>query len=282
MTATRTIPVATERPARRRATSLRRAARRRATAPSATAVAAHDRAWRLLALYALLPLFWLVVNATKTQRDLFSIVRPLVLGRLRAVGQHRADPDLRRRRLRAAGSATPCSTSCSAPAARRSSPTLGGLRASRSSTSRASARVFAIVHRRGRGARHRAGRADVPHVQPDGADEHPVGDHPAVADHARSGSTSSGSSRSTPIPTELLEAARIDGAGEFRTFFPSPPLLAPGFVTVLLFTIVATWNNYFLPLIMLKRLDLVPADARPQRVERAGRAPPAARPSSTS
>lgn len=55
------------------------------------------------------------------------------------------------------------------------------------------------------------------------------------------------------VPTELLEAARIDGAGEFRTFFRvSLPLLAPGIVTVLLFTMVATWNNYFLPLIMLR------------------------------
>ncbi|MEV0638306.1 carbohydrate ABC transporter permease [Streptomyces sp. NPDC050619] len=55
------------------------------------------------------------------------------------------------------------------------------------------------------------------------------------------------------IPVELLEAARIDGAGEVRTFFQvSLPLLAPGIVTVLLFTTVATWNNYFLPLIMLK------------------------------
>ncbi|WP_416344496.1 carbohydrate ABC transporter permease [Isoptericola peretonis] len=55
------------------------------------------------------------------------------------------------------------------------------------------------------------------------------------------------------VPGELLEAARIDGAGEFRTFFRvSLPLLAPGIVTVLLFTMVATWNNYFLPLIMLR------------------------------
>ncbi|MGW0830633.1 carbohydrate ABC transporter permease [Streptomyces prunicolor] len=55
------------------------------------------------------------------------------------------------------------------------------------------------------------------------------------------------------IPVELLEAARIDGAGEIRTFFQvSLPLLAPGVVTVLLFTTVATWNNYFLPLIMLR------------------------------
>ncbi|MFE9624726.1 carbohydrate ABC transporter permease [Streptomyces sp. NPDC006527] len=61
------------------------------------------------------------------------------------------------------------------------------------------------------------------------------------------------------IPTELLEAARIDGAGEARTFFTvALPLLAPGIVTVLLFTTVATWNNYFLPLIMLKDSDWYP------------------------
>jgi multiple sugar transport system permease protein len=54
------------------------------------------------------------------------------------------------------------------------------------------------------------------------------------------------------VPTELLEAARMDGASEFRTFFTiALRLLAPGVVTVLLFAIVATWNNYFLPLIML-------------------------------
>ena len=54
------------------------------------------------------------------------------------------------------------------------------------------------------------------------------------------------------VPTEILEAARMDGAGEFRTFFTiSFRLLAPGIVTVLLLTTVATWNNYFLPLIML-------------------------------
>ena len=61
------------------------------------------------------------------------------------------------------------------------------------------------------------------------------------------------------VPTELLEAARMDGASEFRTFFQvSLPLLAPGIVTTALFTIVATWNNYFLPLIMLKDQDWYP------------------------
>ncbi|MEV6641328.1 carbohydrate ABC transporter permease [Amycolatopsis sp. NPDC051371] len=54
------------------------------------------------------------------------------------------------------------------------------------------------------------------------------------------------------IPDELMEAARIDGAGEFRIFVTvTLRQLVPGIVTVALFTMVQTWNNYFLPLIML-------------------------------
>lgn len=61
------------------------------------------------------------------------------------------------------------------------------------------------------------------------------------------------------IPADLMEAARIDGASELRTFWQvCLPLLAPGTVTVLLFTMVATWNNYFLPLIMLRDPDWFP------------------------
>ncbi|MEV5717214.1 carbohydrate ABC transporter permease [Amycolatopsis mediterranei] len=54
------------------------------------------------------------------------------------------------------------------------------------------------------------------------------------------------------IPDELLEAARIDGAGEIRIFLTvTLRQLVPGIITVTLFTMVQTWNNYFLPLIML-------------------------------
>jgi multiple sugar transport system permease protein len=61
------------------------------------------------------------------------------------------------------------------------------------------------------------------------------------------------------IPAEMLEAARVDGAGEMRTFFKlAVPLLGPGIVTTALFTMVATMNNYFLPLIMLKNPDWYP------------------------
>ena len=61
------------------------------------------------------------------------------------------------------------------------------------------------------------------------------------------------------VPDSILEAARIDGAGEVRIFFQVVlRSLVPGVATVLLFTLVATWNNYFLPLIMLSDPDLYP------------------------
>jgi multiple sugar transport system permease protein len=61
------------------------------------------------------------------------------------------------------------------------------------------------------------------------------------------------------VPDELLDAARVDGAGEIRIFWNiALRLLAPGFVTVLLFTFVATWNNYFLPLLVLSDPTLYP------------------------
>jgi multiple sugar transport system permease protein len=54
------------------------------------------------------------------------------------------------------------------------------------------------------------------------------------------------------VPDELLEAARLDGAGEQRTFFGiALPLMAPALVTVFLFQFVGIWNNYLLPSLML-------------------------------
>ncbi|MET8849837.1 carbohydrate ABC transporter permease [Amycolatopsis sp. NPDC004625] len=61
------------------------------------------------------------------------------------------------------------------------------------------------------------------------------------------------------VPDSVIEAARIDGAGEAGIFFRiALRMLAPGLVTVVLFTLVATWNNYFLPLIMLNDQSLYP------------------------
>jgi multiple sugar transport system permease protein len=61
------------------------------------------------------------------------------------------------------------------------------------------------------------------------------------------------------VPDELIDAARVDGAGELRTFLQvALPLLRPALVTVLLLSVVGTWNNYFLPLVMLSDNRLFP------------------------
>ncbi|MFJ8649386.1 carbohydrate ABC transporter permease [Streptomyces sp. NPDC093546] len=54
------------------------------------------------------------------------------------------------------------------------------------------------------------------------------------------------------VPAELIEAGRMDGAGEGRIFLRiAVPMMAPGLVTIFLFQFVAIWNNFLLPYIML-------------------------------
>jgi multiple sugar transport system permease protein len=61
------------------------------------------------------------------------------------------------------------------------------------------------------------------------------------------------------VDDELLDAARIDGAGEFMIFRAIVlRLVAPGMVTVALLSFVGTWNNYFLPLIVLRSQEYQP------------------------
>ena len=61
---------------------------------------------------------------------------------------------------------------------------------------------------------------------------------------------------SETIPTEILEAARIDGAGELRTFFSVVfPMIKPGVGALAIFTFVNSWNDYFLQLIMLTKRE---------------------------
>ena len=54
------------------------------------------------------------------------------------------------------------------------------------------------------------------------------------------------------LPDELIEAARIDGAGELRIFFRIVlPLLGPVIATLAVFTFMASWNDFMWPLIVL-------------------------------
>ncbi|MFD7639732.1 carbohydrate ABC transporter permease [Kitasatospora sp. NPDC059795] len=64
---------------------------------------------------------------------------------------------------------------------------------------------------------------------------------------------------SSSVPDELLEAARIDGAGEQRTFFRiALPVMTPALVTIFLFQFVSVWNNYLLPALLLNDASKLP------------------------
>ena len=61
------------------------------------------------------------------------------------------------------------------------------------------------------------------------------------------------------VSNELIEAGRVDGAGELHIFGKIAfRLLMPGFATVLILAFVSTWNNYFLPLVMLNSSEYFP------------------------
>ncbi|MCI9492724.1 MAG: carbohydrate ABC transporter permease [Lachnospiraceae bacterium] len=58
------------------------------------------------------------------------------------------------------------------------------------------------------------------------------------------------------IPGEMMEAARIDGAGEWKTFYTiALPLIKPGIGALAIFTFINSWNDYFMQLIMLSSTD---------------------------
>ncbi len=61
------------------------------------------------------------------------------------------------------------------------------------------------------------------------------------------------------VPDELIEAGRLDGAGEARIFWRiALPVMSPALVTIFLFQFVGSWNNYLLPVLMLSDDRLQP------------------------
>jgi multiple sugar transport system permease protein len=61
------------------------------------------------------------------------------------------------------------------------------------------------------------------------------------------------------VPRELLDAGRMDGANEFRIFWQIMlPLVQPALIVVAVFTLLATWNDFFGPLIYLSDPDKYP------------------------
>ena len=64
---------------------------------------------------------------------------------------------------------------------------------------------------------------------------------------------------STSIPTELIEAAAIDGSGEYRTLFGIIiPIAKPGIATVGLLTALSYWNEWFLAMLYIKDSKYIP------------------------
>ncbi len=58
------------------------------------------------------------------------------------------------------------------------------------------------------------------------------------------------------LPMDLVEAARVDGSGEFRTFNSIVlPLMKPAIAVQAIFTFVTSWNNYFLPALVISSND---------------------------
>lgn len=59
------------------------------------------------------------------------------------------------------------------------------------------------------------------------------------------------------LPMEIVDAARVDGSGEFRTFNTIIlPMLKPALAVQMIFTFVQSWNNYFLPALLLDKADM--------------------------
>ena len=59
------------------------------------------------------------------------------------------------------------------------------------------------------------------------------------------------------MPLEVIEAARVDGSNEFRTFNAiAVPMLKPAFAVQLIFGFVASWNNFFTPALVILRSKL--------------------------
>ena len=59
------------------------------------------------------------------------------------------------------------------------------------------------------------------------------------------------------LPMEIVEAARIDGSGEFRTFnHIILPIMKPAIAVQAIFAFVASWNNYFIPSLILDKAEL--------------------------
>ena len=59
------------------------------------------------------------------------------------------------------------------------------------------------------------------------------------------------------LPLDVIDAARVDGSGEFRTFNTIVlPMLKPAIAVQMIFSFVSSWNNYFIPALLLDKAEM--------------------------
>ena len=59
------------------------------------------------------------------------------------------------------------------------------------------------------------------------------------------------------LPLEVIDAARVDGSNEFRTFNTIVlPMLKPALAVQMIFSFVSSWNNYFIPALLIDKAEL--------------------------
>ena len=255
------------------------ARKRRAGAPARTSAerSCSPSSWPLLLVYSVLPLFWLLVNSTKTQDELFSSFGLWFSGDFALFDNIARTSSPTATASSSAGSATPCSTWSSAPAARRSSPRSAGYGLAKFDFPGKKA-VFAVV----------LGAVAIPGT---------ALAVPTFLMFSQLGLTNTPWAIILPslispfglyliwtyavdsVPTEILEAARMDGVERDPHVLHHPPAPAeprPHHGAALL---DRRDLEQLLPAAdHAERLALVPAHGRPQPVERAVDRPSAATP----
>ncbi|MBQ5951664.1 MAG: carbohydrate ABC transporter permease [Lachnospiraceae bacterium] len=59
------------------------------------------------------------------------------------------------------------------------------------------------------------------------------------------------------LPLDVIDAARVDGSGEFRTFNTIVlPMIKPAIAVQMIFSFVSSWNNYFVPALLLDKAEM--------------------------
>ena len=59
------------------------------------------------------------------------------------------------------------------------------------------------------------------------------------------------------LPLDVIDAARVDGSGEFRTFNTIVlPIMKPAIAVQMIFSFVSSWNNYFIPALLLDKAEM--------------------------